>query len=1200
MQKILLSLFMIVGINLSCFAAQNATDIYLLAQAKNTTELKKVENIDATNSDGDTALCIAIKYNDVDAYNVLQKSGANTNHKCIKNIQKEQYNTFMNKVAATNKPWSFLGLGKWGWGAIGAGVLGGAVVVAGSGGGGGSGGGANATPNEPNDDKSNEPIVLNCAHGTQIANACICDTGYTGSLCDELVQCPYTTTSCETGFQETGNTCQSGDTLYKECAGITCGANATLTSSGCECNSGYTNWQDGQGCSLIPLDCGENAQQKGTSCVCNDGYGNWQAGVGCTVSGMNYYGTKHITSSDGLDIIGKKSTTNQSAANYGIYITKNIPTYSRATVTGKDGGANAADGLGIININKTGNGDVYGLIGNFNAVRYSYYETAGYIIIDNTGYGNIYGIKGDVNASSNSTGKIRITNAQNSGRVYGMYTTHTRAANAYNSGGANASIDIFNQGSGSIFGLYAENGGNEVANVLISTANTSMNGTINIENHNDSASIFGTYNAQYNSGALYNSGQTQSPIVAAITITNYGSGNSYGMYNTVNTNPSNAAGGNGIINMYNIGNGNAYGLYSTTTGNNGEGLNNSYKYATSLDSTGIINIINYGHGNGIGMYGYQNVYNENNISTNRQNKSIINMQNLSDGKVIGITNVAIGDQKNYVFNSGTISINNIGTGMAIGIFADRNTIVSNTGSINITRDNYIDKDNMAYVPQSERGGTAIGIYATSGATVNNSGTITINGATTAYGIYAESGATVTNTGTISIDGDENHANAIVLNGGVLFQNGELIANTLNLDDMGGAVIAGANSQFIAENDISGTLNISSDIVADGFDTTYTAKNMIQAGDTSKLNLRSGSAMFDANLADNGNDVVMTMKSFDTLTDNKSLAAYLADNYAKGTSAEFFGGLKSGTNMAEFNNILNGLSGLNAFTQFDREDMSAMREINFSMNQQMFMNGDRDEYQVSGSMEHFSFSNSSNGGSGSYGISNSRMSDNWKLGYGLAMANIGTNDDLGTSRSNQIGLFYMPMTYTGDDIEFISTPRVGFAKSHYNRRGYNDMNYDGYIEKQIFGFNNDLRYPVSFGNWTIAPDLGLNAIMYRQSGHESDQAFSLIIPADEIYSVEAGFGLFTKYEQQLSSGGSLQFNSGIMLYRELADTYNMKLGIRGLDGTFNLYDDAEHDYSGAATIGFDYKTGRFDVYGNAQYFMDGDHYMNLKSGIRYWF
>ena len=62
--------------------------------------------------------------------------------------------------------------------------------------------------------------------------------------------------------------------------------------------------------------------------------------------------------------------------------------------------------------------------------------------------------------------------------------------------------------------------------------------------------------------------------------------------------------------------------------------------------------------------------------------------------------------------------------------------------------------------------------------------------------------TISNTGTISIDGNTNHANAIKLNGGKLFQNGLLTANSLNLDNMGGEVVATSSSSFIAEDDIS--------------------------------------------------------------------------------------------------------------------------------------------------------------------------------------------------------------------------------------------------------------------------------------------------------------------------------------------------------------------------------------------------------------
>ncbi len=1406
---------MFIGCTFNTFASTTSEQIYQFARRNDVRALSRnMKDLNALNETGDTALCSAIKAGDVRAYNVLKNIGADTHPACIDSIEPTKYNKFMVKVTnGTHK--TFLGLGKWGWGAIGAGVLGGAVIAASSGGGaGGSGGDNSSTPNigsnEIPDDTGNDntnkscqelgysykysdacpdgwiknsgdycnnndgtgvwfkcnipytcpanysikcadgyeevpgniclsgdkvykycvkttcpyttiscsggyketgntcrsgntlykecqPVQcgehgswseqgcvcsegwtgalcniavtcpyttttcpyghiatgatcksgdmvykectfdsdnyieqngntyekMNCVHGEQVGNACSCENGWSGNLCDTPTSCPYTTTSCTNGYHEsgntcmsgtnvykecelnscpytttecsdaytyTGNTCQSGERVYKECKPIACGSNATWNETGCQCNHGYEKWEFGSGCSPIAITCGLNAIQQETECVCNFGY-EGDPYTSCSLVELqcghgHQEGTRCICDTgygrNGAGICVIKDD---------IKIGSNVVNDDYSDIIGIDNSTgykdNNNDTVDIIN---RGDGDIIGFSNGINNAYSEWLDKKAIIKIDNRGDGTVKGIKsssGKNAAASGSTstsfahsnGRIEITNVGD-GNVYGIDSSG-KVYNSYGVGSSSestAEIEIKNIGNGDVYGLVANDYGYNAYSYPNPNSTVKTTGFIKITNSGD-GNAYGIY-GETNKGhiSIYNAYGNGS--YGNIKIENTGNGNAYGMFgkgmNVYNTNENASL---GYIWLINNGTGNAYGMYGAGT----------------VKNDSVISIYNNSSGLGVGMCS----------ETSIENSGQIHMINLEqNGLVIGMVGANIKNTKEIDIKSGRYKTTpenvqyfeyaNAATGVGIRVVSEGRA--NNSGTITI--------DGFA---------NAYGIYAEAGAQVTNSGEIRIgtsnNPIVNSYGIYAESGAIVKNTGTISINGhscrnmscsgSESYGNHIVLNGASLVNGGTMSASAFDFDSMNGNVVATNGAQFIAENDISGTLNLSSDIVTDGFNTTYVAQNMIQAGDTSKLNLRSGSAMFDAKLADNGNDVVMTMKSFDTLTNNKSLAAYLADNYAKGTSAEFFGGLKSSANMAEFNNILNGLSGLNAFTQFDREDMSAMREINFSMNQQMFMNGDRDEYQVSGSMEHFSFSNSSNGGSGSYGISNSRMSDNWKLGYGLAMASIGTNDDFGTSRSNQIGLFYMPMTYTNDNIEFISTPRVGFAKSHYSRRGYNNLNYDGYIEKQIFGFYNDLRYPVTFGNWTIAPDLGFNAIMYRQSGHESDQAFSLIIPADEIYSLEAGLGLFTKYERKLDNG-SLRFNSGVMLYRELADTYNMKLGILGLDGTFNLYDDAEHDYSGAATFGFDYKSGRFSLYSNAQYFIDGDHYMNLKSGIRYWF
>ena len=70
-------------------------------------------------------------------------------------------------------------------------------------------------------------------------------------------------------------------------------------------------------------------------------------------------------------------------------------------------------------------------------------------------------------------------------------------------------------------------------------------------------------------------------------------------------------------------------------------------------------------------------------------------------------------------------------------------------------------------------GLAIGIYGDANTHIVNTGSIIIDGSKPAFGIYS-AGGTVTNSGDIIIDGDSDHANAIKLNGGTLFQNGKFI------------------------------------------------------------------------------------------------------------------------------------------------------------------------------------------------------------------------------------------------------------------------------------------------------------------------------------------------------------------------------------------------------------------------------------------
>ncbi len=1439
MKKILCFLFLIFITNQSCFAANNAADIYLLAQTKNAIELKKIENIDTIDSVGNTALCSAINSGDVDAYNLLKEVGANPEHKCTKKISADKYQNFMQKVAVTNKQWSFLGLGKWAWGGFGA-----AVVVSGTvamSGGGGSGDTDNKR--EPNqnqnvscrergylysysdlcpdgwlknsadycnmDDgtgvwfkcdvaqtcpadyykecgagydevlgdiclsgtavykrcepstcdykttscsgayqetgntcqsgdvvyKECEPIQcgthgiwseqgcvcdagwsgrvcdvpeicpyttvscsygyvatgatcqsgdktyvqcildsenyieqngqvyqkLNCVHGSQVADSCSCENGWTEYLCDTPVDCKYKTTSCTGMYQETGNTCQSGDVVYKECEPIQCGAHAAWSETKCICEPGYGNWKPGVGCHDLS-NCGDHAYSDGSNCICEPGYTNWTS-AGCTyrkdsrvinntiseedVVGLDdtqkfsiYYNAININNSTdsnvaAISIDDKELGGWPRSIEYGgtIYINNNgngdvfgiKHTNGQGGITTNSSGfENNTSGVRETSIINIGDGDVYGVYSdiaddytgavggtvnlniNYSDINHNgtNFWSSATLDIKNTGNGNIYGLWGrrlrNTNVEHYSSldfidyfrhivGAINIEN-NGTGNVYGLYvvdgdSVYYSANAAYGVG----NITIGNKGVGNSYGIFG--GSVPTYNARNEFVQVNTTGNIHITNE-ASGSVYGMYgNEIYNAYGAGNNSAKPVESNGSIFILNNSIGNVYGMYATSESGLAVNASRNskGSIKISNKGSGNAYGMFGARVENDNSGL--MYAVGASID------LINYTDGNVYGMYSPKEATNGRQGATN----SSISIQNLGVGNAYGM--FANGGS---ITNGGVITINNIGDGVVVGMFGGEGSVIDNFGEINITHNLYVDADETLYEPAVNTNSKAFGIYAKLGSVVTNYGAINITADGAAYGIYVEGDSTVTNTGTISLNGvacsgaDCNAGNYIVLNGSTLVNAGTMSADTLSLNSMGGTVRAATGSRFVATDAITGDLNISSELVSSGNQTTYVAENMIDAGDVSGLNLVSESALFNARLASNGHDVVMTMREFDEFTDNKSLAAFLAHNYATGNNTDLFGDLKSiGTNAA-FMGALNGFSGLGAFNQFANEDLAAMREMNFSMNEQLFETSGHDDVDISGGVNYFSFSNQSGVGSGSYGLSIDRISDKWKMGYGISMANISTGNDDGINRQNTIGLFYMPMTYTDSGYEVIVNPKIGFSRGEYNRQGFNNMSYEGYIEKRIFGLMNDIRYPLTFGNWTVAPNLGLNAIVYNQSGHEENKMYGLIIPDSNLVSVEAGLGLYAKYDRTFADNSRLSFNIGLMAYREFGDCYNIKLGIRGMEGTFDLYDNNLYDYRGAATIGFKYNSGRLNLYGNAQYFTDSDSYMNLKAGIRFAF
>ena len=972
---------------------------------------------------------------------------------------------------------------------------------------------------------------------------------------------------------------------------------AGADSSQVTCAEGYVKQN---GICYAKLTCG-HGYQEANSCICDSGYMMIGATCAQVVVGSNNEVNNdaiNITNSDNKYVYGIHGSTIGSTIAYN---------------------AKGTTSTGNITISNEGNGEVCGI---FADIAYNTYndgmdgegigETSGTIDITNKGNGIVYGIYSSLYAYNvegrSSTGNITISN-EGDGDVHGIFGDEV--TNAYDDSEGydkktSGIIDITNNGNGDVFGLYGTSRANN-AEGDISIA------TIKISNKGGTGDVYGMFGNR-----IFNVSGDSGESLGTIDITNNSYGNVYGMYGKELAQNSRDGGNNtGIIRISNNNKestGNVYGIYSEGEAKSVIG-----------DEKSLISIINQGNGNTYGLYGkYTSNGNGENVDYDTT-LATLEIVNTGDGLAVGMYG------KESVDNSGTIKIHNLGDGTSVGIYADGGT-VTNSGNITIDRESYTDdnltkddtSDDTTYSASTEKGGKAIGIYGTKGSTITNSGTITINNMANAYGIWSE-GGTVTNTGTIVIDGDaktnDSTANGkhIVLNGGTLLQDGRLVAtqtsNTansssistlkskkinnyvLNLDDMGGKVVATEKAVFEVNGAIAGHLTMSSDIVSKGFKDTYTTNGTIDAEDTSGLCLVSQSALFNASLAENNSDVVMKMKSFDKVVDNKSLAGFLQSNYALENNELFFNTLKKQETKTSLNNALDDLSGKKLFSRFADEDLTMMRELTFDVNNKLFMNND-DHLETSGNISTFNFS--SNKGSDNRYALISQNYGNYKLGLNYGFANVRSDDDDNNRRNERMFHIGMPISYGKQGFKFITTPHLGYSSGTYNRKGFNNENYEGNVEKTMFGLVNEARYPFTLGKWTIAPGAEFNVVDYRTQGHEKGGTYKLRLASQNNYSVEAGVGLYANAEHKFSEKSKLTFTNGLTMYHEFADPYKMQVGVYKMSGKFDIRDEKRSDNRAVIRTGLSYVNDNISLSGNVMSYIDKEYRTNAVLDFKYAF
>ena len=571
-------------------------------------------------------------------------------------------------------------------------------------------------------------------------------------------------------------------------------------------------------------------------------------------------------------------------------------------------------------------------------------------------------------------------------------------------------------------------------------------------------------------------------------------------------------------------------------------------------------------------------------------------------------------------NSGKIIASSKGTS-ARGVVASKSAFVNkNGGQITSTlqsgtanRDAYGIRAESGSVITNESGGSievtntngyAYGIHADN-STVTNAGTITVKGATRkSYGIYAVNNSTVMNSGTIVVNNDSCTGTGCTNDGVHIYIDDTSSLETaaamsfssaFNTSSLGGGTLNLMEGGSIEAPAIEGDVGVASSVVSDGFDESYTLSDAIITNDASNLNLNSQSVMFDAVLE--GSDVTLTKKAFSDVVENKSIAEFLENNYALSNNESLYNTLKSSESVKALNSTVKDLMG-DGLTRFAFEDMTMMKELTLDMNAAMFKNKEQ-YFTLTGNTRPISFEK--NMGSNSRWMISGKQSGKTSYGVGVAFTNIRSEDgSKKNSREDEMFQMMMPMGYKTHGVEFMVTPRLGYAYGTYERDGYKNESYDGKIEKRIYGVMNEARYPIDIKGWTLSPTAEFNAMGYRIKGHEEDKQFALNINKQNIFSVEAGFGFNLGREWKISEKESLKFNNSIMAYHEFADPYELKLSMRGMDGSWKIRDEKRRKERLMIRNSFEYSLEPFSIYGNLFSYIDSEYRTKADIGFKYAF
>ena len=613
------------------------------------------------------------------------------------------------------------------------------------------------------------------------------------------------------------------------------------------------------------------------------------------------------------------------------------------------------------------------------------------------------------------------------------------------------------------------------------------------------------------------------------------------------------------------------------------------------NKSGNIMLDNISNGNGIAAANKTTAYNEGNITISNSTAT---------AALYGISL----EREAKAINSGNITISNISGKNVYGIYG-----------INKKNDEYLDGSgvilNSGNIEISDATGDNVyGIYADQ-YKIKNTGNITLSNVdeSSSYGIYAINGSKVYNSGTITINGESYNKNEAdgkfiyIDSSSSMINESEITASTaFDTAALGGGKFVLGKDGKITAPEIKGDITADAGITSGGFDKTYSNKNAF-SGKTDEVKLNSGSALFDAALKNN--DIVMTMKDFDEVVDDKSLAAYLQRNYEAKRNEQLFNSLKFHATSASLNNSLNQQLGFSLLPNFAQENMNVFRSLSNLVTDTMFAQDLTNERMMVG-YDYLGQDRASKGrvtgyentANSSYFLADTKLNNRQRFGLGVALTRFNSDyDDDSTRKATFAQALGSYMHDFGNRWKYAGLLRVGYADGDYKRQSDNER-VSGDTSDILYGFNNELRYNYDLGFMTLEPQVELNAYGYYQRKiKENDEKISaLLVDGTNNLSIEAGAGLYAGKETVYGETGRVKARLGGSYYRELSQPYHtMRTRVRDTDGYYLIESADIFDRNRVivrADITFSWKA--LDFYLRGSQFMEDKHTTVINAGIKF--